>query len=208
MHKNNSMLSKFKEQFVVGLVVLLPLALTVYIVWFIFSKIDHILGKYLTHLTGAYIYGLGFLVLVILIWLVGVVSHSPIGKGVLRHLRVLAFKTPVFGDVFKGVETVSSKVVSKGKGSFKNVVVVEYPKEGIFALGFLTSRDTIKFKKAKSSLDIVPVFVPTTPNPTSGILCFFEKKDIYPIDMSIEEAMETVISLGFVHPGKYKPKKI
>ena len=208
MPRNNSILHKLKEQFVVGLVVILPLALTLYIIWLLFSKIDSILGKYLSHLTGAYIYGLGFILLIIVIWLVGVISHSSIGRGFVRHLQILIFKTPLFGEVFKGIETISSRVISKKKGSFEDVVVVEYPKKDMYALGFMTSADSIKFKKAKSSIDMVPVFLPTTPNPTSGFLYFIEKKNIYPVDLTIEEAMETIISLGFVHPMQYKQKKI
>jgi uncharacterized membrane protein len=206
--RKNSIFHKLKEQFVVGLVVILPLFLTIYIIWFLFSKIDSILGKYLTQLTGIYIYGLGFILLVLLIWLVGFVSQNYIGKSILRHIKVLIFKTPLFGNVFKGIETISSKVIAKGKGSFEHVVVVEYPKKDIYALGFMTSVDSVKFAKAKSPIDFVPVFIPTTPNPTSGYLYFIEKKNIYPIEMSVEEAMETIISLGFVHPDKYKPKKI
>ena len=208
MSRNNKVFRKIKEQFIVGLVVLLPLVLTVYILWAIFMWIDSILGRYLTHITGAYIYGLGFVILIVLIWLVGVLSHSPAGRGIVRHVKMLVFKAPVFGDVFKGIDTISTSALRKSKGSFEHVVIVEYPKEDIYALGFLTSKDSIKFKKAKSPLEIVPVFVPTTPNPTSGILCFFEKKDIHPIEMGIDEAMETIISLGFVHPSKYKAKKI
>jgi len=212
MAKNNNhfhhLLHKFKEQFVVGLVVIFPLALTVYIIWLLFSKIDSILGKYLSHITGAYIYGLGFLVLVIIIWLVGVISHSPIGRGVVRHVQVLIFKTPLFGEMFRGIETISSRVIRKHKGSFEQVVVVEYPKKDMYALGFMTSAEAVKFRKAKSMLDMVPVFLPTTPNPTSGFLYFIEKKNIYPIDLSVEEAMETIISLGFVHPMQYKQKRI
>lgn len=208
MNRNSRILRKVKEQFILGLVVLLPLVLTAYILWEIFIWIDRILGKYLTHVTGAYIYGLGFAILVILIWAVGVLSHSPLGRGIVRHAKLLVFKAPIFGDVFKGIDTISTRALKKSKGSFENVVIVEYPKRDIYALGFLTSKDSVKFRKAKSLIDIVPVFVPTTPNPTSGILCFFEKKNIHPIEMGIDEAMETIISLGFVHPAQYRRKKI
>jgi uncharacterized membrane protein len=207
MDKNNSLWGKIKSQFVVGLVVIFPLALTIWIIWIIFTKIDSILGKYLSHLTGAYIYGLGFIALILLIWLVGVLSHSAVGKAALRHLQLLLFKTPLFGNVFKGVETISSRVISKSKESFEHVVIVEYPKKDMYALGFLTSTDSIKFKKAKT-LDVVPVFLPTTPNPTSGFLYFIEKKKIYLVDLTVEQAMETIISLGFVHPSQYKQKKL
>lgn len=208
MPRNNSILHMLKEQFVVGLVVILPLALTIYIIWFLFSSIDNILGKYLSHLTGAYIYGLGFVLLVLVIWLVGVVSHSAVGKGILRHIQALIFKTPLFGEVFRGIETISSKVIRKSKDSFDTVVIVEYPKKDIYALGFMTSKAAIKFRKSGSLLDMVPIFLPTTPNPTSGFLYFIERKNIHPIDMTVEEAMETIISLGFVHPNQYKHKKI
>jgi len=208
MNKNNGIMHKIKSQFIVGLVVILPLALTVYIIWMLFSKIDSILGKYITGLTGGYIYGLGFILLIISIWLVGLISHSSVGQGLVRHVRALVFKTPLFGDVFKGIDSISSRVISKKKGSFENVVVVEYPKKDMYALGFMTSTDTVKFKKAKKNIDMVPIFLPTTPNPTSGFLYFIEKKNIYPIELSVEEAMETIISLGFVHPMQYKPKKL
>lgn len=202
MQKEEKFIQKIKSQFILGLVVILPLALTLYIIWVLFSSIDSILGKYLSHLTGAYIYGLGFLLLIFIIWFVGFVSHSPFGQAVVRHVRLLIFKTPIFGNVFKGVDTISSKVLSKGKGSFKTVVILEYPKKDSYAIGFLTSGESIEFRNKKSA-ELVPVFIPTTPNPTSGFLVFVEKKNITRVKMSVEQAMETIISLGFIHPDKF-----
>ena len=201
MGNKNRLLEDIKKQFVLGLVILLPLAASAYVIYFLFTKIDNILGKYLP------VKGLGFVALIAIIWFVGFVGQSKIGRTLVHYVRAAVLRTPIFGQVFKGFDEIGTKIISPKKKRFETVVIVEYPKKDSYALGFMTVQEVIKFKKAKTNC-LVPVFLPTTPNPTSGYLLFFPKNKVYPIDISIKEAMETVISMGLVHPDEYKVKEL
>ena len=195
-----------KKQFVLGLVIILPLAATIYVMWFLFTRIDNILGRYMPQLFGVYLRGVGFVTLLLVIWLAGFVGQSRIGRTLIHYVRAAVLRTPIFGHVFKGFDEVGAKIISPRKKTFETVVIVEYPKKDSYALGFMTSEDVIKFKTKK--IELMPVFVPTTPNPTSGFLLLFPKNKIHPIDISIKKGMETVISMGLVHPNEYRPKKL
>lgn len=195
-----SLFDEIKKQFFLGLVILLPLAASVYVIYFLFIKIDNILGGYFPFR------GIGFIVLLLVIWFAGFVGQSKVGRTLVHYVRAAVLRTPIFGQIFKGFDEVGERIISPGKKSFETVVIVEYPKKDSYALGFMTTEDVIKFKKAK--IKLVPVFLPTTPNPTSGYLLFFPKTQVYPVDISVKEAMEIVMSMGLVHPDEYKPKKL
>ena len=189
-----SLWQTFKKQFLTGLIVLLPLVITIFIIGFLLSTINKLFGGRLA--------GIGWLVLIILIWLVGVISYSALGRNFIRHVKRLFMGAPVFGGMFKGIEEVTDKVFAGDKGAFRHVVLVEYPKKDSYALGFISSGDELKFKKKR----IIPVFVPTTPNPTSGLLLFFPKDKLTLLDIPVQKGMETIISMGFLHPKEYKRK--
>jgi uncharacterized membrane protein len=202
MEEKQGLLEILKRQFVLGLVIILPLAATIYVMWFLFTRLDNILGKYLPWR------GLGFLVLILIIWLTGFIGHSKVGRSLFSHIRAAVLKTPLFGQLFKGFDEISTKIITPShKKNFEHVVLVEYPKENSYTLGFITSGESIIFKRAKPN-QIVPVFVPTTPNPTSGYLLFYPKNKVHPLEMEVKKGMEIVFSMGIVHPEEYKLKKL
>ena len=183
-----------KKQFIAGFIVILPVALTVFIISLILSFINSSLGL------GAF----GFVILLVLIWLVGIISTSAVGKRAISAVKRTFMITPVFGGMFRGIEEVTDKVFAGDNRAFQDVVLVEYPKKDVHAIGFVSSGDVAKFKNKK----LLPVFIPTTPNPTSGAMVFVPQDKITRLDISVKQGMETIISMGFLHPPEYRTKKL
>jgi uncharacterized membrane protein len=202
MEEKSGVWEHIKSQFLVGLIIILPIAATVYVMWFLFTRLDNILGQYLP---GR---GLGFIALILIIWITGFIGQSKVGRTLVHYVRAAVLRTPIFGQLFKGFDEIGTKIIAPTKKrNFEHVVLVEYPKKNSFTLGFITSGESIIFKKAKPN-QVVPVFVPTTPNPTSGYLLFYPKNKVHPIDIPVKKGMEIVFSMGIVHPEEYKIKKL
>ena len=203
---NISILAKFRRFFLTGLLVTAPIIITIYVTWLVITFIDikvaNLLPEYLDFRKALpfQIPGLGLLIVIFVITLIGAITPGLIGRNLLKLGEMILFKTPVIRTIYSSIKQIMETVMSTNSKSFKEVVLVEYPRKDIWVIAFVTSsvKGEIDHKIKKS--DLVSIFVPTTPNPTSGFLLFVEKKDLIYLDMPVEQAVKLVISGGIVSP--------
>ena len=207
---NVSILSKFRRFFLTGLLVTAPIIITIYVTWLVITFIDvkvaNLLPEYLDFRKALpfQIPGLGLVIVIFVITLIGAITPGLIGRNLLKLGEMILFKTPVIRTVYSSIKQIMETVMSTNSKSFKEVVLVEYPRKDIWVIAFVTSsvKGEIDDKIKKSKL--VSIFVPTTPNPTSGFLLFVTQKDLIYLDMPVEQAVKLVISGGIVSPKQQK----
>ena len=198
--KSISIAAKLRNYFITGIVVLVPIGITLYLTKF-FIRISSKLipaeinpNNYLPIL----IPGLEIILAIIFITLIGYLSLSFIGKKILQLFNDLLKKIPILRTIYSAIGQMAETLAPK-KNSKKSVVLVEYPRKGSWAVGFATKDNKGEISK-KTNQKLVNVFVPTTPNPTSGFLLMFPKEDIIYLDMNFEEASKFIVSAGTSNP--------
>ncbi|MFC1607567.1 DUF502 domain-containing protein [Candidatus Latescibacterota bacterium] len=198
-------LRKIRNYFTTGVFVLAPTAVSIWILFQIFRWFDNILGKWYTalftklNLERTHIPGLGALTLFIVITLIGVLARQYVGRKLLGVWEKGIEKVPLINRVYIAVRQLSDSFAKGGGIIFQRPVMIEYPRKGIFSIGFVTRRCEGPFCKIIGQ-EVSTVFVPTTPNPTSGVLIFVPQQDMIPLEMSVEDAMKLIISAGTVSP--------
>ena len=203
------MWKKLKSYFLAGLLVLTPLVLTVFIIWRLFFAIDgllrgiiskHIISKLGFNITDQPLTGLGFISIILLILLTGFFARNYFGKKVLLIGNMIVSKIPIINRVYIAIQQISQAFLSEKSEIFEKAVLIEYPRKGIYSIGFFT-QDTKGEVQDHIKKDIVSVFIPTTPNPTSGFLLFVPKEETISLDMPVEDALKLVISAGAIVPN-------
>ena len=198
-----SIASKLRNYFIAGVLVLIPIGVTVYLTLFfvkIFSKIlpqEINPNNYLPYS----IPGLEIVISIIVITVVGWLSLSFLGKKLVKFVNDIFKKIPFLRTVYSAIGQMTQSFAQNRKSKKKSVVLIEYPRKGSWAVGFAT-QDTKGEIKSKTNKNLVNVFVPTTPNPTSGFLLMFPKDEIIFLDMSFEEASKFIVSAGTSNPLK------
>ena len=182
-----------------GVAVVLPTVITAYVLWFLFTKLDGILGSFLRDKTGLSVPGIGFAAIVVIILVAGVMASNLIGKRLIRFLQKGLESIPLFNRVYVAVRQISETLLSERSNVFRQVALVEYPRRGTYSLCFVTSENSGEIA-AKLARKTVNVFVPTSPNPTSGFMLVVPAEDLIPLEMSIEDGMKMVISAGSYTP--------
>ena len=200
--KNKSILASFRNNFIAGVVVLIPLGITVYLSIFIIKVSSKILPKEINpnNYLPYEIPGIEIFIAIFLITLIGWISLSFVGKKLLSLVNEVFKKIPILRTVYSAVAQMAS-TLTQSKGNKKRVVLVQYPKEGTWAVGFVTQENRGEISE-KTKKDLVNVFLPTTPNPTSGFLLMYEKKDVIFLDISFEQASKFIVSAGTSNPEK------
>ena len=198
--KSISITAKLRNYFITGIVVLIPIGVTLYLTRF-FIRISSKLipaeinpNNYLPIL----IPGLEIVLAIIFITLIGYLSLSFIGKKILQLFNDLLKRIPILRTIYSAIGQMAETLAPKRK-SKKSVVLVEYPRKGSWAVGFATKDNKGEISK-KTNQNLVNVFVPTTPNPTSGFLLMFPKEELVYLDMSFEEASKFIVSAGTSNP--------
>ena len=198
--KSISITAKLRNYFITGIVVLVPIGITLYLTKF-FIRISSKLipaeinpNNYLPVL----IPGLEIVLAIIFITLIGYLSLSFIGKKILQLFNDLLKKIPILRTIYSAIGQMAETLAPKRK-SKKSVVLIEYPRKGSWAVGFATKDNKGEISK-KTNRNLVNVFVPTTPNPTSGFLLMFPKEELVYLDMSFEEASKFIVSAGTSDP--------
>jgi uncharacterized membrane protein len=192
-------LPRVRRYFLVGLVVIAPVGVTVVVLRWIFDRLDDILGEPIQAALGVRIPGLGFVLLALAILVVGWVVHQAIGLRVLKAWNEALLKFPVAGRLYSAASQIVQSIASDRSRIFKRTVLVPYPTEGLWAVGFVTNDSAPVMSKILGE-PCLNVFVPTTPNPTSGFLLVIPRTRVIEADIAIEEAMKFVISAGAVSP--------
>ena len=213
------MLARLRTSFLTGIVVIAPVALTLWLIWSVIGWFD---GFVLPFVPDAYrpeqilntifgydlklnIRGVGVVVFLVFATLVGWLAKGLIGRSFIKYAENLVNRMPVVRSFYSGIKQIAETVFAQQERSFEKACMIEYPRKGIWAIGFISTIAKGEIAERNSSEGpMVSVFVPTTPNPTSGFLLFFPKADIVELDMSIEDAAKLVISAGLVYPPTKK----
>ncbi|WP_427450840.1 DUF502 domain-containing protein [Litorimonas sp. WD9-15] len=198
-----SLLKWLRNRFFTGVVVAIPIVTTLLVVSWVVQKVDNNVFKIIpdslnpeTYL-GFAIPGLGLIISIILLFLLGIIASNFIGKSLIRSGESLLDRVPVVSPVYNALKQIVQTVAAQKDRAFRDVCLLEYPRKGVWALGFVTA-DLGGEAKRELGDNMVCVFVPTTPNPTSGFLLFLQKGDIKILDMTPEEGAKMIISGGMV----------
>jgi len=199
------MLNKFRKYFLSGLVVLLPTVLTIYLFILVINFADGILGKYLEPYFydkfGFYFQGLSILVGLYIIVVIGFFVTNFLGRRIHEYFERLILKLPFFRQVYPALKEITLFLFSRDRfSSFRQVVLVEYPRKGIYSFGFLTN-DSSQRLREKTKRELVNVFIPSAPGPLTGFVIMVSKKEIIPTDFSVEQAVKFIVSGGVVNPS-------
>jgi uncharacterized membrane protein len=193
-----------RRYFLAGLAVVLPTAVSVYVLWLLFVKLDGILGSYLAGRFGLRIPGIGLAAIVVILLLAGVMARNLIGKRLIGAVQKALEAIPLFNRVYTAMRQISEAFLNEESTTFRRVAAVEYPRPGMYSLCFVTAERSGEVE-AKLGRRTVNVFLPTSPNPTSGYMLVVPVEDIIPLDMSVEEGMKMVISGGSYIPLGRRP---
>ena len=198
--KKRSIFKSIRNYFIAGVVVLIPIGITVYLTLFIIKVSSKILPKELNpnHYLPYNIPGVEIIISIFLITLIGWLSLSFIGRRLLKLFEDILKRIPILRTIYSAI-TQMTETFTKSEGNTKNVVLVEYPRKGTWAVGFATKENTTGIAD-KAKQDLVNVFIPTTPNPTSGFLLMFPKKDVIYLDITFEQASKFIVSAGTSDP--------
>jgi len=199
--KKRSILTRFRNYFITGIVVLIPIGITIYVTIFLISISSKILPKEINpnHYLPYDIPGVEILISIILITFIGWLSLSFLGKRFLSLFNNILKNIPILRTIYSAIVQMTETFTKNDKQK-KNVVLVEYPRKGTWAVGFAT-KENIGQMSQKTSKNLVNVFVPTTPNPTSGFLLMFPKDEIIYLDLTFEEASKFIVSAGTSDPN-------
>jgi len=191
------MRTHLKKSFFTGLLVVIPIGLTIYILIFLIKLLNNFLPfKFLP-------YGTGIVLTVILITLIGFMTSNIIGKRLIEMGEKFISSIPLVKNVYAAVKQISDAMLSSQGKNFRRVVLIEYPRKGIYTLAFVTgvSRGEVQ---EKTQRNVINLFVPTTPNPTSGFYLMVPEADVINLDMSVEEAFKLLISGGMVSSDAHR----
>lgn len=192
-----------RKYLIAGVLVWVPIIITVWVVYFLLEIIDTLfawipVGYQPNNIFGTYIPGLNLLVLVLILFLTGILVANFIGRRLIMIWDGFFAKIPFVRSIYSSVKQSLHMLLSSGN-AFDEVVMIEYPRKGSWSLGFVTNR-TFSFSMADMHDGLIAVFVPTTPNPTSGYILLLPPEDIHSISLSVDEGLKFIVSLGMVVP--------
>ncbi len=195
-----SIFSRLRNYFITGILVLIPIGITLYLTLFLIKISSKIIPREINpnHYLPYNIPGVEILIALLLITLIGWLSLTFIGQRFVMFFESVLNRIPILRTIYSSAEQLMDNF-SQSKKSKKSVVLVQYPRQGIWAVGFATKENTGKIKNSIGE-DTINVFVPTTPNPTSGFLLMFPKKDVIFLDITFEEASKFIVSAGSINP--------
>jgi len=196
-----TIISKLRNYFITGVLVLIPIGVTVYLTLFFIKIFSKILPQEINpnHYLPYSIPGLEIVISIIVITVVGWLSLSFLGKKLVKLVNDIFKKIPFLRTVYSAIGQMTQSFAQTSKSKKKSVVLVEYPRKGSWAVGFATQENTGEIA-SKTNKNLINVFVPTTPNPTSGFLLMFPKDEIIYLDMSFEDASKFIVSAGTSNP--------
>lgn len=194
-----------KKYFITGLLIWVPLAITAWVLTLIVRTMDQsllLLPESIRpeNLLGVYVPGLGVIATLLIVFLTGLVTANFIGQRLLRFWEGVLSRIPVVKSVYYSVKQVSDTLFSSSGEAFRKALLVQYPREGIWTIAFQTGQPGGDVSNHLPG-DYVSVYLPTTPNPTSGFFLMLPRKDVIDLDMSVDEALKYIISMGVVAPA-------
>ncbi len=205
------LMQRLRGDFLTGLVVVLPVFLTIYVIWGLVGLVDSRVIPLIPrqynpeNVFGRNIFGLGLLVFLIFTTLVGALTKGYVGARVIRLGESMVERMPVVRSIYNATKQIAETVFSQSSPSFQQACLVEYPRKGLWAVAFISTATRGEIASKAGDADMLSVFLPTTPNPTSGFLLFVPRADVVMLDMSVEEAAKLIISAGLVTPEPSPP---
>lgn len=204
-------LQNARRYFISGLLVWVPIWVTILVIKFLVDLLDSILLLLPINyrpdaLLGVHIPGIGVLIILIVILTTGMVAANFLGRGLISFWDALVARIPLVRTVYSSVKQVLNTLFTPGGQSFRKVLLVEYPRVGMWTLAFQTGDATTEVEKSLTGEAMVTLFVPTTPNPTGGFLMMMPRSKVIELNMSVDQALKFVISLGVVQPNEIKSK--
>jgi uncharacterized membrane protein len=207
--KPHSRARALRNYLIAGLLIWIPVMVTVWVIRFLSGILDQSLlllppSWRPEALFGTYIPGVGVILSFLLLVVSGVVVRNLFGGQIVAGVENLVRRIPVIGSVYGGAKSFSETVLTDKGKSFKQVVLLEFPRKGLYSIGFITCEDMDEVQ-ARTEQDVVCVFVPTTPNPTTGFLVAVDRNEIVRLDMTVDDAFKMLLTLGVVVPRWQKP---
>lgn len=200
------MWQKISGYFIRGLITLLPLLVTIWLLYFMFSFLDSILGNILTLALGKHIPGLGLIVTIALIFIVGYFATYIIGAHVFKFGEELLCRVPIVKSIYSAVKQINDVLfMQKHADEYRRACLIEYPRKGIWSIGFVTSDASTEIE-AKTKQKMINVFIANTPTPATGFLILVPAREVVLLDMKIEEAFKYLISGGVLKPHTIPPE--
>ena len=204
--------SPIRRYFITGLVVWVPLVITVWVLTLLVGTMDQTLlllpaAARPEHWLGVYIPGMGVVLTVLVVFLTGVFTANIIGQRLIRIAERALARIPVVNSIYNGVKQVSDTLFSPGGQAFRKALLVQWPSPGMWTIAFLTGTPGGDVANHLQG-DYVSIYVPTTPNPTGGYFVMIPRSAVIELDMTIDEALKYVVSMGVVAPGRARRSKI
>ncbi|MFT4706313.1 MAG: putative membrane protein [Yoonia sp.] len=217
-------ITRLRGNFLAGLIIVAPIGLTLYLVWSVVGWIDSWVWPFIpdyyqpeqlvnrifrsegADLISVNVRGIGVVIFLVFTMLVGWIGKGILGRSMLRFGESIVERMPIVRSIYNGVKQIAETVFSQRDTSFDKACLIEYPRKGIWAIAFISTnaRGEVR-EKISVDEDIATVFLPTTPNPTSGFLLFLPRSDVKELDMTVEDAAKLVISAGLVYPNSKDP---
>jgi len=221
-HRKRGLFAGLRASFLTGLVVVLPIGLTIYLIWTVIGWIDSwvlplvpaqwqpdsLLRDILGPETAYSVRGVGVIVFLVFTVIVGWIAKGLIGRSVLRTAEGIVDRMPVVRSIYNGLKQIAETVFAQSESNFDRACLVQFPLPGIWAIGFVstTARGEIA-RHLSAQGEVLTVFVATTPNPTSGFLVYVPAQDVIMLEMTLEDAAKMIISAGLVYPNPKDPSK-
>lgn len=211
-HRGPGLFSRLRSSFLTGIVVIAPVGLTVWLLWSAMGWIDGVVlplvpatfqpEKYI----GINLRGVGLIIFLLFTIVVGWIAKGILGRSLINFAEGLVDRMPVVRSIYSGIKQISETVFAQSERTFERACLVQYPRKGIWAIGFISTMAKGEVaERAETSGKLLSVFVPTTPNPTSGFLLYFPEEDVIELEMNVEDAAKLVISAGLVYPNEKDP---
>ncbi|MEM7525406.1 MAG: DUF502 domain-containing protein [Pseudomonadota bacterium] len=197
---------RMRGNFFAGIVLVGPVALTVYLAWTAITLIDETIVPWVPSVYNPRTYldadipGFGVIVVLLFTTFVGWLTKNFFGRQIVRWGEGWVSRMPVIRSIYNALKQIAETILSQSKSSFKEACLIEYPRKGIWAIAFVSTDTKGEIPSKASGGEMMSVFLPTTPNPTSGFLLFVPRPDVVLLDMTVEEAAKLVISAGLVTP--------
>ena len=213
-HAKRGPVAQLRTSFLTGLAVIAPVVLTLWVVWTAITWID---GLVLTLIPRSYrpeallgwdVTGLGVIMFLVITVLIGTFAKGLIGRTLIGFGERIVERMPVVRTIYNAVKQIADTILSRKQPTFDRACLVEYPRRGIWAVAFISARARGEVsEQLDNGGETISVFLPTTPNPTSGFLLFVPRADVIELDMNVEDAAKLVISAGLVYPdGRLAPR--
>lgn len=202
--------ARLRAYFFAGILVTAPIGITIYLAWSVVSWIDESVLPFLPAKYNPETYlpfslpGIGLIVLIVFLTAIGAITAGMIGRMVVGYGERVLSRMPVIRSVYSATKQIFETMLAHKSAAFREVVLVEFPRPGMWSIGFITGVTAGEVQELTDE-EVLNVYIPTTPNPTSGYLCFVARSDVYPLSMTVEEGIKMVVSGGLVIPPDRRP---